>query len=164
VRQRLGARLPTRKALAINSEPVIDPQDGWIGRHVRSYLDSDGRDGHLFHGMPTLLLTTRGRRTGALRRTALIYGRDGDRYVVVASNGGAAQHPAWYLNLVADPDVRVQVLADRFAARARAASDTEKPALWQQMATIFPRYDQYQANAPRDIPVVILDPVAPGAT
>lgn len=140
-----------------DQEPVLDPPDGWVARHVRGYLETEGRKGHLFHGLPTLLLTTRGRRSGTLRRTALIYGRDEERYLVVASNGGAAQHPDWYLNLVADPDVRVQVLAERFLARATAADGTERPRLWRQMAEIFPTYDSYQQKASRQIPVVVLE-------
>jgi deazaflavin-dependent oxidoreductase (nitroreductase family) len=85
-----------------------------------------------------LLLTTHGRRSGRLRRTALIYGRDGDRYLVVASAGGAAQHPAWYLNLHDEPRVEVQVGAERFTATARTASEEEKPRLWELMASIWP--------------------------
>lgn len=141
----------------LEQETVLDPAEGWVAKHVRRYVESGGRDGHLFRGMPTLLLTTRGHRSGTLRRTALIYGRDGDRYLVVASNGGAADHPYWYRNLVADPEVAVQVLADVFPARARTATAEEKPRLWGQMAEIFPTYDQYQAKAARDIPVVLLE-------
>jgi deazaflavin-dependent oxidoreductase (nitroreductase family) len=131
-----------------------------VGRHIRRYVESDGRSGHRWHDTDTLLLTTRGRKTGKLRRTALIYGRDGDRYLVVASNGGARAHPLWYLNLVADPEVKVQVGADKFAARARTASAGEKPALWGRMAAIFPEYDRYRRRADkagREIPVVILE-------
>lgn len=141
-------------------EAVIDPSDGWVAEHVRDYLESDGRQGHLFHGSPTLLLTTRGHRSGTLRRTALIYGRDDERYLVVASNGGSEEHPAWYRNLVAEPEVAVQVLADRFAARAVAATEEQRPQLWTRMAEIFPQYDRYQAKVLRQIPVVILDPSA----
>jgi deazaflavin-dependent oxidoreductase (nitroreductase family) len=109
--------------------------------------------------MDTLLLTTRGRKSGLLRRTALIYGRDGDNYLVVASNGGAARHPQWYLNLAANPEVEVQAGAARFAARARVAAAEEKPRLWAIMSAIFPTYDSYQARTKRDIPLVILEPV-----
>ena len=132
---------------------------GWVASHVRKYLATEGRKGHDYHGSPTLLLTTRGRRTGALRRTALIYGRDGDGYVVVASNGGAATHPAWYLNLAADPDVTVQVYGDVFAARARTADATETAALWPRMTAIFPTYESYRTRTDRAIPVVVLDRV-----
>ena len=94
--------------------------------------------------MYTLLLTTRGRRSGQLRRTALIYGRDGDRYLVVASVGGSARHPAWYLNLTEHPEVEVQVGAERFAATARTAGPEEKPRLWSLMTAIWPAYEDYQ--------------------
>jgi deazaflavin-dependent oxidoreductase (nitroreductase family) len=138
---------------------VHDSPRGWVAEHIHSYVETGGRDGHLWRGVPTLLLTTRGRRSGLLRRTALIYGRDGDNYLVVASTGGGPQHPAWYLNLAADPEVQVQVLADTFRARARTATAEERPALWRTMASIFPMYDQYQAKTDREIPIVILEPL-----
>jgi deazaflavin-dependent oxidoreductase (nitroreductase family) len=106
----------------------------------------------------TLLLTTRGRKSGKLRRTALIFGRDGKNYLVVASKGGAPNHPLWYLNLVANPEVEIQVGAEKFTAHARTAAQEEKPRLWKIMAGIFPNYDEYQAKAGREIPVVILEP------
>jgi deazaflavin-dependent oxidoreductase (nitroreductase family) len=139
-------------------EEVKDSPTGWVASHIRRYVDSDGDNGHEWRpGVHTLLLTTRGRRSGKLRRTALIYGRDGDRYLVVASVGGAAKHPAWYLNLVEHPEVEVQVGAERFAARARTATVEEKPRLWSLMAGIWPAYDSYQKKTRRDIPVVILE-------
>jgi len=130
---------------------------GWQQEHARRYIESGGKDGHIWEGVPTLLLTTTGRRSGQPRTTPLIYGRDGDRYLVVASRGGAPQHPAWYENLTARPDVRVQVMAERFTARARTASKAEKPALWKTMAAIWPAYADYQARAAREIPVVIIE-------
>jgi deazaflavin-dependent oxidoreductase (nitroreductase family) len=108
----------------------------------------------------TLLLTTRGRRSGKLRRTALIYGRDGPRYLVVGSKGGAKRHPNWYLNLVENPDVHVQVGAEKFDARASTATSRQRPRLWRIMAEIWPEYDRYQARTDREIPVVILEPEA----
>jgi deazaflavin-dependent oxidoreductase (nitroreductase family) len=87
----------------------------------------------------------------------LIYGTDGDRYLLVASNGGAAKHPSWYLNLVEHPEVQLQVGADKFAARARTATTEEKPRLWRLMAAILPQYDSYQKRTRRDIPVVIVE-------
>jgi|GraSoiStandDraft_36_1057302.scaffolds.fasta_scaffold251987_2 deazaflavin-dependent oxidoreductase (nitroreductase family) len=130
---------------------------GWQQEHARRYVESGGKDGHIWEGVTTLLLTTTGRRSGEARTTPLIYGRDGDRHVVVASRGGAPQHPAWYENLSARPDVTVQVMADRFKARARTASAAERPALWKTMAAIWPPYDEYQARTTREIPVVILE-------
>jgi deazaflavin-dependent oxidoreductase (nitroreductase family) len=144
------------------TEDVVDNPTGWVADHIRRYVETDGRSGHRWRGVQTLLLTTRGHKSGKLRRTALIYGQDGDRYLVVASNGGARAHPAWYLNLIADPEVRVQVGADKFTARARTATPDEKPRLWQLMTSIWPHYDGYQAKTTREIPVVILDRVPVG--
>ena len=142
-----------------SKEPIFDNPQGWAQSHIREYVESDGKQGHLWRGMTTLLLTYRGRKSGKLRRTALIYGRDGANYLVVASNGGAPNHPQWYLNLVENPEVEVQVAADKFAARARTATPEEKQRLWPVMSKIFPQYDQYQATAGRDIPLVIVEPV-----
>jgi len=144
----------------MTQEEVFDSPVGWVAQHIRGYVESDGKTGHHWRGVNTLLLTTRGRKSGKLTRTALIYGRDGDRYIVVASKGGAEKHPEWYLNLVVNPDVDVQVGADRFAAQARTASAEEKPALWSLMTSIWPDYDHYQARTKREIPVAILEPLA----
>jgi deazaflavin-dependent oxidoreductase (nitroreductase family) len=99
----------------------------------------------------------RGRSSGKRYRTALIYGRDGDNYIVVASKGGAPEHPEWYRNLVANPEVEVQVGGDRFKARARTANAEERPKLWDLMASIWPAYNDYQTKTDRQIPVVILE-------
>ncbi|MFE3447818.1 nitroreductase family deazaflavin-dependent oxidoreductase [Nonomuraea sp. NPDC059194] len=141
-------------------EEIYDSTTGWVAAHIRTYLETDGEKGHMYQGWPTLLLTTRGRKSGKLRRTALIYGEDTGRYLLVASNGGAAQHPAWYLNVMAEPDVMVQVGPEKFAARARTATAQEKPALWTVMTSIFPLYDKYQAKAEREIPLVVVERVA----
>jgi deazaflavin-dependent oxidoreductase (nitroreductase family) len=125
--------------------------------HVRRYRETGGEIGHIWNGAPCLVLTTR-RRSGAARDTALIYGRDGKSYLVVASRGGAPEHPWWYRDLVAAPVVEVQVLAERFSARARTATPAEKPRLWSIMTSIWPSYDAYQARTDRDIPVVVLEP------
>ena len=130
---------------------------GWQAEHARRYIETAGEDGHIWRGVPTLLLTTTGRRTGKPYTTPLIYGQDGARYLVVASRGGAPAHPQWYRNLLAQPEVEVQVKAERFRARARPATPAEKPALWQVMTRIWPAYDEYQARTSRDIPVVILE-------
>jgi deazaflavin-dependent oxidoreductase (nitroreductase family) len=142
--------------MTINSDEVLDSPTGWVASHVRSYLETNGEKGHLYQGWPTLLLTTRGRKSGKLRRTALIYGQDGDRYLLVASNAASPQHPAWYLNLVADPEVTVQVGPDVFTARARTAEADEKRLLWPVMTEIFPLYDKYQSQTDRELPLVIL--------
>ena len=128
--------------------------------HVARYLDTDGEEGHDWvRGAKTLLLTTIGRRTGEPRTTPLIYGRHGDDYLLVASRGGAPRHPAWYLNLVANPTVTVQVKGHRFPAHARTASSEEKPEMWQIMTAEWPEYDGYQRKTERIIPVVVLEPV-----
>lgn len=141
---------------------IYDSPKGWVRDHIQEYVESAGKKGHRWRGLPTLLLTTHGRKSGKLRRTALIYGRNGENYLVVASNGGAAKHPLWYLNLVETPEVELQVGADVFTARARTATPEEKQYLWPLMSAIFPTYDQYQtkaAKAGRDIPLVILEPL-----
>lgn len=125
--------------------------------HVKRYLETDGAEGHEWRGTTVLILTTTGRRSGEQRSTPLIYQRHGDDYVVVASKGGAPEHPAWYLNLDADPTVTVQVLGDRFTARARTASSEEKPELWRIMTSAWPSYEDYQRGTQRDIPVVVLE-------
>ena len=112
-------------------EEVFDSPSGWVAGHIRRYVETDGEDGHRWRGVSTLLLTTRGRKSGKLRRTALIYGRDADRYLVVASQGGAEWNPNWYLNLAANPEVHVQVGAEKFPARARTATSDEKSGLWK---------------------------------
>jgi deazaflavin-dependent oxidoreductase (nitroreductase family) len=130
----------------------------WIAEHLRRYQASNGADGHLWNGVPCLLLTTTGRKSGAALTLPLIYGRDGDRAVIVASKGGAPTHPAWYQNLVAQPRVAVQIAAEKFAARARTASGEERARLWKAMTKIWPAYDEYQVKAAaREIPVVVLE-------
>ena len=134
-------------------------QPGWVKEHIKRYLESNGEDGHIWNGVPTLLLTTSGRRTGKPRTTPLIYGHDeaADCYVIVASRGGARHHPSWYLNLVDRPAVRLQVGEESLDATARTASADEKPRLWKLMAAIWPAYDEYQEKTAREIPVVVLE-------
>jgi deazaflavin-dependent oxidoreductase (nitroreductase family) len=125
--------------------------------HVRRYLQTDGAEGHDWQGTTVLILTTTGRRSGEPRSTPLIYGTHGPDHVVVASKGGAEEHPAWYLNLSEQPEVTVQVRGDRFKARARTATAEEKPDLWRMMSGRWPAYDEYQRKSGRDIPVVVLE-------
>ncbi|WP_076102267.1 nitroreductase family deazaflavin-dependent oxidoreductase [Mycobacterium colombiense] len=126
--------------------------------HVRAYRETGGETGYLWNGVPTLLLTVTGRRTGRTLTSALIFGRDGDDYLVVASMGGAPRHPSWYLNLQANPAAGIQVQADELAVVARTASAAEKPRLWKIMTDVWPNYDVYQSRTERDIPVVLLIP------
>ena len=106
--------------------------------------------------VPTLLLTTVGRKSGRALTLPLIFGRSGPNYVIVASKGGAPAHPAWYLNLQANPEVQVQVKAEKFTARAHTAEAAERAALWPKMVEIYGPYAQYQTKTDRQIPVVVL--------
>lgn len=128
-----------------------------VQEHIRRYQASDGEDGHIWNGAPTLLLTTTGRQSGAEFTTPLVYGRSSDGYVVVASRGGAVTHPKWFLNIRAIPEVKVQVAAEKFRATARIADANERAELWSAMTKIWPRYEEYQQNTEREIPVVVLE-------
>jgi len=128
--------------------------------HVRAYEETNGEVGYIWQGHPTLVLTTTGRVTGKTRKHALLFGRDGDDIVLVASKGGYPENPQWYENLRANPVVGVQIEAHRFRAKARTADPDEKHRLWSLMTEIWPSYDDYQKRTERDIPVVILTPEA----
>ena len=136
----------------------------WIKNHLARYIATDGADGYLWDAslgggkgmVPTLLLTTTGRKSGNPLTLPLIFGRSGQSYVVVASKGGAPTHPAWYLNLEANPKVRVQVKADKFAAQAHTANAQERAALWPKMVEIYGPYTDYQKKTDRQIPLVVL--------
>ncbi len=126
--------------------------------HVRRYRETDGEVGHIWRrGAKVLLLTTKGRRTGEPRTTPLIYEQDGDRYVIVASKGGAPEHPGWYRNLAQEPQVELQIKGDVFAAHARTTTGEERRRLWQLAAHQWPDYDAYQQKTEREIPVVVLE-------
>jgi deazaflavin-dependent oxidoreductase (nitroreductase family) len=128
--------------------------------HVRRYEETNGEVGHDWEGgAPCLILTTTGRKTGQERKLPLIYQEHDGSYVIVASKGGDPKHPGWYLNLRANPEVKVQVKADRFTARARTATRDERAQLWSKMTRVWPDYDEYQAKTDREIPVVVLDRV-----
>jgi deazaflavin-dependent oxidoreductase (nitroreductase family) len=144
------------------SEPPVFPGNhdlSLIGHeHVRVYRETDGETGYLWNGAPILILTTTGLRTGQPRDTALIYGRDADRYLVIASTGGSPTHPAWYRNLVDQSDVEIQVKAEHVPVRATTAKDAEKSRLWKIMTDQWPNYDVYQSRTDRVIPLVVLTP------
>ena len=125
--------------------------------HVRRYEETDGEEGYEWQGSPTLILTTKGRRSGEPRPTPLIYQPYGDDYLVVASKGGADDPPAWYLNLETNPEVQVQIKGDRFKPRARTATPDERPEMWRTMTATWPAYDDYQRKTDREIPVVVLE-------
>ena len=125
--------------------------------HVKAYIDTDGERGHDWKGTQCLLLTTTGRKSGQPRVMPLIYAEDDGRLVVVASKGGAPEHPAWYLNLSSDSEVEVQVKGNRFPAIARDAEGDERERLWKRMTQEWPDYDAYQGKTDRQIPIVILE-------
>jgi deazaflavin-dependent oxidoreductase (nitroreductase family) len=139
------------------TEPSDQPRTP--AEHVQRYRETDGAVGGQWRGAPALLLTTIGRRSGEPRTTPLVFGRDGENYILIASKGGAPEHPAWYLNLCAHPEVRLQVMGDKFAARARTATPAEKPRLWKLMTSFRPSYDEYQSKTDRQLPVVIVERV-----
>jgi F420H(2)-dependent quinone reductase len=128
------------------------------GIHNALYRFSGGKVGGRVKKVPILLLTVRGRKSGKLRTTPLMYGRDGENLVLVASVGGAPKNPAWYLNLQAD-EAEVQVGRDRRRVRARDAEGEERERLWAQMVEAYPTYADYQQKTTRKIPVVVLEPV-----
>ncbi|MCW5748464.1 MAG: nitroreductase family deazaflavin-dependent oxidoreductase [Alphaproteobacteria bacterium] len=141
----------------------------WMKDHVDVYLSSGGKEGHLYtirlpnvpeKAVPSLLLTTTGRKSGEKYLFPLFYGRAGDSYFVIASKGGAPQHPGWYRNILANPEVEVQVGTAKLRARARTASGEERGRLWAQAVGIWPPFADYQVRAgAREIPVVVLDPI-----
>jgi deazaflavin-dependent oxidoreductase (nitroreductase family) len=146
------------------SEQIVDNPDDWVSEHIREYVATEGRKGHRLPGWKasTLLLVTRGRRSGVLRRTALAYAEHDGRYVVVASNGGAPRHPAWYLNLEAAKRAEIQIGAHRSRVRVEIV-DPASPLyaeLWQKGLALYPNYAAYKARTARVIPIVELLPEA----
>jgi deazaflavin-dependent oxidoreductase (nitroreductase family) len=141
---------------------------GWQDAHRDLYLRTDGVEGHLVDfsragasaQVPCLILKTTGRKSGEPKLLPLIYGKDGDSFVIVASKGGAPKHPAWFLNLEATPEVEFQVVNKKYRGVARAAQGAEREKLFAMMAEIFPPYLAYKARTEREIPVVRLEPTA----
>ncbi len=138
----------------------------WIAEHIKLY-ETDPEKAHMWDStplggpglLPTLLLTTVGRKSGEPRALPLIYGPAGDGYVVIASKGGMPNHPLWFRNLEAQPECDVQVGAKKLRARARVAEGEERETIWKQMVEIYPPYTDYQKATERTIPVVVLDPI-----
>ena len=138
-----------------------DPDYSLLGdEHVARYRETDGEVGYDWNGAPTLLLTTTGRKSGQRRTTPVIFGRDGDRYVIIASMGGMPMDPAWLGNLQADPRATIQVKAQVLEVTAEVAGPDEKPRLWTMMNGVWPRFDVYQSRTDRDLAVVVLSPIA----
>ena len=144
--------------MADDAEPTRQYDYSLMGdEHVARYEESDGEVGYYWNGAPCLILHTRGRKSGELHKFPLIFGRRGDDFVLVASKGGAPADPGWYRNLVAHPDVDVQVKSEVIPVRARTAEGAEREELWQLMLPIWPPYADYAARTDREIPVVVLE-------
>ena len=142
---------PAQERIADVFVRLLSVSNTWLFRA------SGGRLGNRFlRGAPVLLLTTVGARTGHRRTTPLIYAEHGDEILLVASKGGMTHHPAWYHNLVKNPQADVQIGSDVRRMTARRASDEEKSLLWPRLLEVYPDYDGYQARTERDIPVMVL--------
>ena len=141
----------------MNAESYEPSPWNLVADHVDRYLATDGADGFEWEGTQCVILTTVGRKSGSLRRTPLIRIRDGERYLLVASMGGAPQHPSWYLNLVDNPEVTVQDRGELHRLRARTATPQEKAELWPLAVSRWPDYDVYLTRTDRDIPLVICE-------
>ena len=126
--------------------------------HVAKYEETGGEVGHDWNGTSCLILRAKGRKSGKLRKNPLIYGRDGDDYVIIASKGGAPDHPGWYKNLQAHPEVEIQVRGDIIPVTARTGTAEDKQRVWPIMLQQWPDYDKYQKQTERDIPVILLTP------
>ena len=143
----------------MNENEYVPSPTGWVAEQTALYESSGGREGTMLRGMPVVLVTHRGRRTGAVRKTPLMRVVDGDRYVLVASVGGAPKHPVWYYNLLADPDVTLRDGERVMEMRARLVEDPEERAhLWARAVEAFPNYADYQQRTQRVIPVFVLEP------
>jgi deazaflavin-dependent oxidoreductase (nitroreductase family) len=140
----------------------------WMLEHANRYIASGGTEGHMYKvtlpqrgeiTAPALLLTATGRKSGDKFIFPLFYGTDGGSYFVVASKGGAPQHPGWYRNILANPDVEIQIGTKKMNARARTTAGEERLRLWKMALEFWPPYADYQLKTEREIPVVVLDPV-----
>jgi F420H(2)-dependent quinone reductase len=132
---------------------------GWVAEQARLYEESNGTEGTDLKGAPCLLLDYLGRRSGEWHRTVLIYGQDGDDYLIIASKGGAPEHPTWFLSVRENTEVHVRVGAERFTARAEVLPPQEKARVWPHLVEVWPPYAEYQAKTDRDIPVIRLSRV-----
>jgi F420H(2)-dependent quinone reductase len=127
--------------------------------HSSVYRATDGKVAGRMFKSPVLLLNTTGRKSGAERTTPLLYLQDGEDIAIVASNGGARQHPAWYLNLRANPEATVEIGDRKLRVRAEQASPEEKERLWPKLVEMYGSYEDYQRRTEREIPVIVLHPI-----
>lgn len=134
------------------------------GAHAALYRLTGGRFGGRMRNSPVLVLTTVGRKSGKARESPLLYLADGDRLIIVASFGGATQHPAWFINLRAEPEVTVRLGKGTRRVRAEVADPEERARLWPRLVAMYPDYATYQQATTREIPVVILHPIERSGT
>ena len=126
---------------------------------IDEFRSNDGKVGGPFEGRPMILVTHRGAKSGTEYTTPLVYTRDGDDYVIIASKGGSPEHPQWYHNLVANPAAVVEVGHDKLDVRARVTAGDERARLWRAQADLMPNFDEYAKATDREIPVIVLEPV-----
>lgn len=152
----------------MSDEKQARAMPAWMQEHIKLY-QTDPEKAHMWDAslgsgrrmgrIPTLLLTTKGRKSGNTHLTPLIYSKAGGGFAVIASKGGAPAHPAWFLNLESNPDVEIQVAAKHYRVKARVAGPEERKKIWSEMVKLYPPYDEYQVNAGRrEIPVVVFEP------
>jgi deazaflavin-dependent oxidoreductase (nitroreductase family) len=137
----------------------MSDREDWNSNVIQEFRTNEGKVGGPFDGAPILLLHTRGARSGEERINPMMYLADGDRLVVFASKGGAPTNPDWYHNLVANPDVEIEVGTERRSVRARVAEGEEHDQLYAEQSKRYPQFAKYQEGTDRTIPVVILEPV-----
>ena len=144
--------------------PAIAAAQKWVTKlHVAAYRATEGKIGGRLMNSPVLLLLTTGRKSGKERTTPLLFLRDGVNYIMVASNGGTAGDPAWWLNLQRDPEAIVEVGGSRLRVRAEEVKGEQKRRLWRRLVEMYPLYESYQRRTDREIPVISLRPVEGGA-
>lgn len=139
--------------------PIDSPVDlTLLGEaHVRAYIETNGETGYIWNGAPILLLTTTGRTSGEPRTIPIIFSKYNDSYIIMGSRGGSPTHPKWYLNILSNPHVHLQVKAEKFPATARTATSPERELIWHEALKTWPRYAEYQSRTTRQIPVVMLE-------
>jgi len=130
----------------------------WVRDQVALYEGSGGTEGTTLRDLPVIILTSRGARSGKIRKTPLMRVEHDGHYAVVASKGGAPEHPVWYYNLIADPQVELQDGPQRWDMTARQVEGEEKAAWWERAVAAYPDYADYQAKTDRTIPVFVLEP------
>ena len=144
------------------SEYIPSPRD-WVREQVELYESSGGKEGTTLRetGLPVIIVTNTGNKTGALRKTPLMKAVDGSNYILVASTGGASKHPVWYFNLKADPSVKIQDGSDIYDMNVKEITDSdERKRLWEIAVDAYPPYHEYQQKTTRVIPIFLAEPAS----